>query len=194
MHSTYLTRGICTMAGAAALMFAATTQADQREYTGFYVGAAYGLVSVDGSEFDDDDDAPQIYAGFQFTPYIGLEGSYMDFGKARGDVLQMETDGYSLALTGRVPVSERVALYAKVGQFWWDSDVRVRNTGIGESFSGNELTYGVGVSFAITPVLDLRLSYDRLDVDLDRDEIGPVARGNFESDVDVAALGLTFKF
>lgn len=194
MHNTYLTRSICTMAGAAALMFAATTQADQREYTGFYVGAAYGLVSVDGSEFDDDDDAPQIYAGFQVTPYFGIEGSYMDFGKARGDVLQMETDGYSLALTGRIPVNERFALYAKVGQFWWDSDVSVRNTGLGESFSGDELTYGVGLSFAITPALDLRLSYDRLDVDLDRDEIGPVARANFESDVDVAALGLTFKF
>jgi len=194
MHNTYLTRGLCTMAGSVALMFAVNTHADQREYTGFYAGAGYGFVSVDGSDFDDDDTAPQVYAGIQFTPYLGVEAGYMDFGKARGDVLRMEADGYSLALTGRLPVTERVALYAKAGQFWWDSDVRVRNTGFGESFSGRDLTYGVGLSFAITPVLDFRLSYDRLDLDLDRDEIGPLAHGNFESDVDVLAAGLTFKF
>lgn len=194
MQNTYVTRGICTLAGALALALASGAHADQREYTGFYAGAAYGAVSVDGSAFDDDDTAPQIYAGVQFTPYLGVEAGYMDFGKARGDILQMEADGYSLALTGRLPVSERVALYAKVGQFWWDSDVRIRNTGLGESFSGRELTYGAGVSFALTPVLDLRISYDRLDVDLDRDEIGPLAHGNFKSDVDVLAAGLTFKF
>jgi len=83
-------------------------------------------------------------------------------------------------------------LIAKAGRFWWDSDVRVGP--FSESFSGSELTYGVGAQFSITESLDLRVAYDRLDVDLGEDEIGPIAGGDFDSKVDVLSAGLKFTF
>lgn len=46
----------------------------------------------------------------------------------------------------------------------------------------------------IAGALDLRVAYDRLDVDLERNEIGPLAIGNFDSRADILPAGLKFTF
>ncbi|OFE12584.1 hypothetical protein PHACT_05075 [Pseudohongiella acticola] len=180
---------LCIIAGLTAGSYSTSLLANE---TGPYVGGALGLVSVDDSEFDDDNNAAQLFAGWQLNPYFGIEGGYTDFGEAGGDLAESEIDGYSLAATGRLPLTDSFALIAKAGRFWWDSDVRVGP--FSESFSGSELTYGVGAQFSITESLDLRVAYDRLDVDLGEDEIGPIAGGDFDSKVDVLSAGLKFTF
>ncbi|MEX0738675.1 MAG: outer membrane beta-barrel protein [Pseudohongiella sp.] len=180
---------ICVIAGLSAGVYSTSMLANE---TGLYVGGAYGLVSVDDSEFDDDNTAPQLFAGWQINPYIGIEGGYTDFGRSGGDLASSDIDGYSVAATGRLPLTDSFSLFAKAGRFWWGSDVRVGS--FSDSFSGNELTYGAGMQFGITESLDLRVAYDRLDVDLERDEIGPIASGDFDSRVDVLSAGLKFTF
>lgn len=179
----------CLIAGVAAAGYSSSLLADP---VGPYVGASYGVVSVNDSDFDDDNTAPSIIAGWQLTPYFGIEGGYTDFGRSGGDLARADIDGYSLAATGRLPLTDSFALFAKVGQFWWDTDVRVG--GFRDSYSGNELTYGAGVLFNVTESLEFRVAYDRLDVDLDRDEIGPIASGDFDATVDVLSAGLVFRF
>ena len=180
---------LCVIAGLTAGTYSTALLANE---TGPYVGGALGLVSVDDSEFDDDNNASQLFAGWQINPYFGIEGGYTDFGRSGGDLARSEIDGYSLAATGRLPLTDSFALTAKAGRFWWDSDVRVGP--FSDNFSGNELTYGVGAQFSITESLDLRIGYDRLDVDLERDEIGPIASGDFDSTIDLLSAGLKFTF
>lgn len=181
------------VAGTAVLAVASSaTLADQREDSGLYIGGAYGAYSVDDSDFNDDDTAPQIFAGVQFNPYVGVEAAYLDFGSSGNELLESETEGYSLALTGRLPLTQSVAVYGKIGQFWWDSELR--STGFQEAFDGQEPTWGGGLSFQVAPNLDFRLAYDRLDVDLEREEIGPIANGDFDSKVDLLSAGLKLEF
>ncbi len=181
------------VAGTTALVFSSSAAlADQRDDRGLYLGGAYGVFSVDDSDFNDDDTAPQAFAGLQFNPYVGVEAAYLDFGTSGGDLLESETEGYSLALTARLPLTESMAVYGKMGQFWWDSELR--SGSFRDSFDGDELTWGGGLSFQIAPSLDFRLAYDRLDVDLQRDEIGPVGSGDFASTVDLVSAGLKLEF
>ncbi|HDZ07693.1 outer membrane beta-barrel protein [Pseudohongiella sp.] len=180
---------LCVIAGLTAGTYSTALLANE---TGPYVGGSLGLVSVDDSEFDDDNNASRLFAGWQINPYFGIEGGYTDFGEFGGDLARSDIDGYSLAATGRLPLTDSFALIAKAGRFWWDSDVRVGS--FSDRFSGNELTYGVGAQFSITESLALQVAYDRLDVDLDRNEIGPIAGADFDSRVDVLSAGLKFTF
>ena len=67
-----------------ALIFSSAHAAsgDQVDHRGIYVGAAYGLLNVDGDDedFDREDNATRIFAGAQFNQAISLEGGYIDFG------------------------------------------------------------------------------------------------------------------
>lgn len=180
------------VAGVALLMTSVTAFAQDDGDAGFYLGGSYGVAKVNDSEFDDDNDVPQGFLGIQFNSVLGIEASYIDFGTYGGGLARASTDGYGLALTGTLPLSESFGLYAKVGQFWWDSDVRT--LGFRDSYDGSELYYGVGLSFAMTDNLDFRISYDRLDVDLSDDDIGPIINGDFDSQIDILSAGIKLTF
>ncbi len=78
---------LCVIAGLSAGTYSTALLANE---TGPYVGGALGLVSVDESEFDDDNNASQLFAGWQLNPYFGIEGGYKDFGRSGGDLAREE--------------------------------------------------------------------------------------------------------
>src|SRR5690606_18513049 len=51
------------------------------EPTGFYAGAGVGQSFIDEPIADDEDFGFQVFGGYQFTPYVGLEAAYTDFGE-----------------------------------------------------------------------------------------------------------------
>ena len=180
------------LAGTSLFFASALTHAQTAENLGLYVGGAYGVASVNDSEFDDDDTVIQGFVGLQLSPYLGIEGGYMDLGKHGGDLLRSDIDGYSLSVTGTLPLTDSFSLFVKGGQLWWDS--KVSAAGFSSSYDGEEWIYGVGMNFAMTERLDFRLTYDRVDVDLEQDEVGPVASGDFDSEIDIVSAGLRFRF
>lgn len=168
---------------------------DDVDHMGIYVGAGYGLLNVDGDDedFDREDNATRIFAGAQFNQAISLEGGYIDFGNYGNSVFNTDLDGYTLALKAGLPVSERFTVYAQGGNVWWKADINA--TDDSDDVDGSDIFYGVGVSFALTENLDLRLDYTRFDVEFDRDEIGILAEiDNFDTEVDYASLGIQYTF
>ena len=82
-------------------------------------------------------------------------------------------------------ISSILFLFSFMWMFYDDND----------DVDGSDIFYGVGVSFALTENLDLRLDYTRFDVEFDRDEIGILAEiDNFDTKVDYASLGIQYTF
>lgn len=174
--------------------YAATPQ-DNVDHRGIYVGAAYGLLKVDGDDqdFDDEDNASRYFLGAQFNQVLSLEGGYIDFGNYGNSVFNTDLDGYTLALKACLPLTERFTVYAQGGNIWWKADINA--TDDSADVDGSDIFYGVGVSFALTQSLALRLDYTRFDVKFDRDEIGILADiDNFDTKVDYASIGIQYTF
>lgn len=194
MKKSYL----ATLAATSLLMisgFAAAASSDDVDHMGIYVGAGYGLLNVDGDDedFDDEDNAAKVFIGTQFNQAFSLEAGYIDLGKYGNSVFNTELDGYTLALKAGVPLGDRFTIYAQGGNLWWQADINA--TDERDDVDGSDIFYGVGMSFALTESLDLRLDYTRFDVEFDRDEIGILADiDSFDTKVDYASLSIQYTF
>ncbi|MCU4674704.1 porin family protein [Catenovulum sp. 2E275] len=188
---------LMTMFAGSSLLLSGLAHADSStgvDHNGLYVGAGYGLLKVKGDdEFDDEDNAVNVFAGLQFNQILSIEGGYIDFGEYGNDVFNSSVDGYTLALKAGIPLHERITLYAKGGQLWWQSDLS--NTNDSEDVDGQDLFYGVGASFALTESWDLNLEYTRFDLEFERDEIGIFAEiDDLDTEVDYAGISLSYTF
>lgn len=151
------------------------------EPTGFYAGAGVGQSFIDEPIADDEDFGFQVFGGYQFTPYVGLEAAYTDFGEVdlRGNAGSLEADTWSLTAVGTVPFTDRFSGYARAGFHAWDADARV--AGLGRtSDDGTDPTYGLGVQYRFTDSVALRGEYTRFEMD--------------DADVDLAQVQLRFDF
>ena len=164
------------------------------DHQGVYVGAGYGFVKAEGAdEFDDDNDVGRVYIGGQFHQIVSIEGSYIDFGKYGDSAANTDIDGLTLALKAGLPLGEYVTLYALGGSLWWDADFKA--LGVNGDADGQEFFYGAGASFALSESLDLRLEYNRFDLEFDRDEIGIFGAGDdLDTELDYASIGLQYTF
>lgn len=144
---------------------------DRQFEPGFYVGGGVGYFRVEEQDFfgpDDDLDDEQVslkaYAGGDFMPWLSAEAGYVNFGEV-GDASTLEADGWTVAAMAQLPIGN-FAPYAKVGHLWWDADVGPG----GATDDGNDWFGGLGVRFALTQALDMRVEYERYelaDVDVD---------------------------
>lgn len=138
------------------LGFAADTRAQ-----GFYLGGAYSWATldvedVDADLLDDNANAYKLFAGYEFPKFLGLEAGYLDFGSYDvGNFEEMEDltanadlNAWTAALTGRIPLGKVFTIYAKVGYFFWDAEVKAAED-IGDlvdaTESGEDLFYGAGL-------------------------------------------------
>jgi hypothetical protein len=139
--------------------------------TGVYVGAGIGSsdLAVDG--FSGNDFAYKVFAGFDFNPYIGVEGGYLNGGSPSDRGFDIEVDGWDLAVLGKWPVSDRFEVFAKLGYVWWDAETE----GFGGD-SGEDLMYGLGVGFDLNDQFGLRGEWERMDIeDTDRADLWTVS-------------------
>jgi len=142
----------------------AASPAVAREKNGFYIGGSIGQseLKVEGGdpdigaiEFKEDDMGYKLFVGYRFWKFFALEGGYVDFGNpdttfetGLGDLFtEIELTGWDASAVGNLPLGI-VDLFAKVGYFWWDADIRAALDGEGDSDSesGSDLTYGIGVA------------------------------------------------
>jgi OOP family OmpA-OmpF porin len=56
----------------------------------------------------------KLFGGYRFSPYFGLEGSYVDLGSSQG-VANFTAQSYNAAFVGRVPLGKGFSLQGKVG-------------------------------------------------------------------------------
>jgi OOP family OmpA-OmpF porin len=194
-----------------AALGASTVQADTGFYPGLYLGGSFGSSTFndfDGSDVDaelaslgftsssstdDSDTGWKLFAGYKFMPYLAVEGSYTDLGKASASSVitapvsgsanvEAEASTWAISALGIWPVAPRFELYGRLGFHFWDADVSGSGTAgsVSESDDGTDLLYGVGANFDITPQLGVRGEWERYELD--------------DSDVDLWSIGLSWGF
>ncbi len=183
--------GLATCAGSA---FA------QENYRAPWRGDFWGTLGVSGGESkfrtdcdrldvfrcDKRDSAWKVYAGGNFSRFLGLEVGYTDFGKIAVAGGETKAWAANVSLTAGVPIGERFAVFAKGGGAYARTDVSADPStlfDVGHK-SGWGTTYGVGATFAITPNWQLRADWDRYNLDF----VGG------RRDVDLASAGVQFRF
>jgi len=140
-----------------------TAPAYAKKKSGFYLGGSvgYSAIAVEFSEvdlgdvkFNETDVGFKAYGGYRLIPFLAVEGGYVDFGNPSGTLsndegLPIEAEiglnGWDLSAVGILPLGI-FDLFARVGYFWWDADVKAafEDETDRESDSGSDLTYGIG--------------------------------------------------
>ena len=150
---------------------------------GFYLGGSVGQANVEIdrnlARIDNDDTGFKLIAGLRPLDWLGVEASYVDFGKVEDNNQRAESDGFTAFLVGFLPLGP-VDVFAKGGLINSDTSV-VRKSG-GKVFEqdGTELAYGVGAQFRLLS-LSVRAEYERFDVD------------NVD-DLNMFSIGVTYTF
>ncbi|MET0983966.1 MAG: porin family protein [Steroidobacteraceae bacterium] len=155
---------------------------------GFYAGAGIGTFdfsqdvdglnevddALDDFDFDDDDNAWKVFAGYRFMKYLSVELDYVDFGRVKdrfeangssGDY-SLELSGLAPYVIGTLPVGP-VELSAKVGYLFYDVDTSVdldaNDLDADSSSSEEDLVYGVGIGATLFERLALKFEYEEID-------------------------------
>ena len=147
---------------------------------GFYIGAGVSQAFIDENGFDEDDTGGKIFGGYNFNDYFAIEGAYFDLGDISDGNNSAEIDGVSLAVVGKVPVSNSFSVFGKVGGHEWDADTTGGISGQASSSGDSDAFYGIGAEYRINQSISLRGEIERYEVE--------------DIDVDVATVGISFHF
>jgi OOP family OmpA-OmpF porin len=197
---------------------AATTPAwSQQAPSKFYAGASLGQSKFKGAcDFDsgialsnckDSDTAWKIFGGYQFTPYLGLEVGYNDFGRISSDAsvvfggstfagnAKIEATAFELTGIGSLPLGHQFSLYGKLGVYYAEtkSSADIRQTtapfasgSASASDNNTNLTFGFGARYDIMRNIAVRAEWQRFS------KVGSDSTG--KGDIDVLAIGGLYRF
>ena len=156
-----------------------------------YAGGAIGRSDYDiscrtGFNCDTRAVGLKAFTGGKFSDFAGLEASYVYLGKADRAGGDTWGQGINLSLVGYLPLSQSFSLTGKVGGIYgWTKTEGTSAPGFATGRdNGLGLSYGAGLTYAMTRTVDLRLDWDRY-------------RMKFTTgrdDVDFATVGVAFKF
>ena len=160
---------------AAALALAGATTAQAAD-NGFYLGAGVTQAKLDNvgedfdtgdlDEFEIDDTAFKIIAGFRPLDFLAIEANYMDLGSTSENVggIQFDADAkaFGAFAIGFLPIS-LVDLYAKAGLVRWETEASAGGL-FDIDDDGTEFAYGAGAQLRFGS-LAARLEYEQFDVD-----------------------------
>lgn len=165
--------------------------------SGLYVGGNYGYLKVDGdgddNDFDDNNDVWQGLVGYRFNEFFAIEGGYTDFGSYGSSYANAETDGYSAAVKGILPLTDQIEFFAKAGQLWYETDYSV--AGFKGDSDDEALFAGAGLNFKLSEQLLLNAQYTWYDTSLDADKASDdIDDTEFDSKFNQASVGLEYRF
>ena len=141
-----------------------------------------GQSMIDEGPVDEDDTAYQVFGGYQFNRWFGLEAGYADLGELEPDAAGRSLEASSVYFTavGTLPFTGKFSGYAKAGFQRWDLDTSIPGlAGTGDD-SGTDPTYGLGLQYRFTDAFALRGEYSRFEIE--------------DVDVDLAQLQARFDF
>lgn len=174
----------------------ATTQASAQAFIGGSIGqSTYDSGIADGlitsGTVDKKDTGFKLFGGYMFNQNFGVEGAYVDLGKASysGDFFgspvtggKVGVTGFNLAALVSFPVNREFSVFGRVGMFMWDA--KASDTTGGMPFSakidGSDMSFGVGMGYDFTSNMGVRAEWDRYKFD--------------ESSANLLSIGLVFKF
>jgi hypothetical protein len=154
-----------------------------------YVGAGYGQYKF---KFDDDDNdqkfsdkntVAKVFLGAQATDMLGAEVTYLSFNDGKDGFIKSEIEAVSAALTLGLPVDDYLAVKVRGGWLIWEADYKVSNLPLKENIDGQDFFAGVGLEIGLGESVDIRLDYDRYELD---EKIDP--------ELDIVSVSAQFAF
>jgi OmpA-OmpF porin, OOP family len=165
------------------LAFAALATCSSVASANLYIGGNVGLTDV-GLDGYDEATSYSFTAGLDLSSYFALEASYINFGEAEDDSFFptwiVSSEGFNAALVGRLPVTDQISLFAKVGAFAWEAELEEEGWGLLDDDEGVDLSVAAGVNIALAQNVELNAQYMRIDLDV--------------AEVDNLSAGVTFRF
>ena len=166
---------------------------------GFYVDGGYATNSLEAEDdIDLDFSAINGHAGYDVTPYFGVEGealigvqddSFTVTDVSDDDDTVTETSTFDVSLNSifgvyakaNLPLGEKFNAFARVGFAVGEIEASIDfDGGSSETFTEEGVAFGVGGTFDFTPQIYARGDYTRYDLD------------DFESDAFMAGVGFRF--
>jgi opacity protein-like surface antigen len=117
---------------------------------GFYVGGSVGKTSVDctGSASGCDDTSGKLFAGYDLTPDLAVEGGYYNMIGTQTAKLT----GIGASAVYSMPVADKIEAFGKGGAMMWE----------GGSSDGTDLLLGAGASYKMDDNWALRGEYEHV--------------------------------
>jgi hypothetical protein len=158
-----------------ALLFAADAALAQpgENPRGFYLGAGLGnyeaeIEDVDDAnfDFDEDDSALRLFAGWRANRFLGVQLDRYDFSEAATAPgllnVTADTEGWAPSVLGTLPLGP-VELYARAGILFYDVEIGVGDGPVFED-SGDDPVYAAGLGLTFVERLALRLEYEVIEI------------------------------
>ena len=133
---------------------------------------------------DHHDTGWKAYAGSTWNDIWGVELGYTDFGKINAGGGDTKAYAGNLSLTAGLPLGDRFRVFAKGGGTYSRTDVSAAPLFESGKKTGWGYTYGLGAALGITPTVQVRLDWDRYNMDF----------ANGTHDVDLLSAGLQVRF
>lgn len=164
-----------------ALASAAFSQ-EQTEVSGFYLGGGVGqfnagIDDVDQVDdtvdaWDDDDTAYKFFGGYRLNRFLAFELDYINLGKPSGAVVpgfnvDASVDGFAPYVVGTVPLGKYFEVFGRLGYYFYDAKVGQETELDGRvqfDEESEDLVYGGGIGANIAEKFNVRLEYERFDL------------------------------
>lgn len=129
--------------------------------SGLVIGGGVGAASLsedfDGFDIDANSTAYRLTIGWQFNDAVSLEVGYHNFGRFEQTVdlegapveVSLKADGFTLGITGSLPLGERLSMFGRAGAFFWDGDADINGISQARPEDTN-LFLGIGLSYDLT--------------------------------------------
>jgi OOP family OmpA-OmpF porin len=152
---------------------------------------------------DGRDGAWKIFGGYQYNRHLAVEVAYSDFGRFSTQTVttgpagtvgsDTRANAWSMDAIGLLPLSDRIALFGKVGLHRWEVDGRAAAivggaaSTVGARATGTDWKYGFGARFDVSKSTALRVEWERFR------NVGDAATTG-RGDIDVLTLGVHYRF
>ncbi len=174
-----ITAALAALAVAAAAPAAFAQDAEPGWYLGGGVGQFNAQIddvdevdeTIEG--WDEDDTAYKFFAGYRLNGFLAFELDYINLGEPSGAVVpgfnvDASIDGFAPYVVGTIPLGDWFEIYGRLGYFFYDATLGVEDELGGRAEFDEEsedLVYGAGIGANIGERLNLRLEYEKFDLE-----------------------------
>lgn len=145
---------------AAAVLALVAAASHAAEPAPFYVGADIGSTKFD--PLTGNQSSFGGFAGYAFNPYVAVEANYRSLARydgvyVNGVKTDLSIDQTALSVVGTLPLASGFNVFARYGRTMIGLKASASNARLDDS--GDGALFGVGVGYAVTPNVAVRLEY-----------------------------------
>lgn len=180
------------VAGAGALAMA-SMPAYSLDTDAMYFGVDVGNTDYEASEGGVTAEASstgfRLRLGLPINESLNFEAAWIDQGEGdvdNGGGAKLAADGLQFSVMGLMPAGDNLKLFGRLGLYMWNGELKDAGAFSG-SDDGTDLFYGLGLDYAVSDTMDIRLEYDFATVST------TIGTTSVDIDANSLSLGVSFR-